>query len=313
MRTHKIDFESLRTKSQIFVATSGGMDSMVLCHLLIQNGILFSIAHCNFTLRGKESDEDENFVKKFAKDHQIAFYTEKYNTAALAKENKTSIEEEARNLRYDFFRRLTMEYQIEAFLTAHHQDDQVETVLMRMISGTGFQGLQGIPEFRAPNFYRPLLQISQNEIKTYAIEHDISYREDSSNNEMIYKRNYIRHEILPKIETLNPNYREAFTHLAQLSSEFNELLIDVFCDLKLDFRSNSIVDLKHCMNKNYLTTILHFILSDYNPNRVEIQQLAAKLHTSELKRFQCGNVWLEVRKGIVSISKNSENKILKKR
>lgn len=267
--------------------------------MLLADKIPFSIAHCNFSLRGEESDQDENFVRAFAMKHQLPFYFKKFDTTKLAKENKTSIEEEARNLRYDFFSQVTMEYKIDAFLTAHHLDDQVETILMRIISGTGIQGIQGIPFFRKPNYYRPLLSMSRNQITQYVSLNKIDFREDSSNRELMYKRNKIRHEILPKIEELNPSYRDAFLHISHVSSEINELLVDVFADLKSDFQVDHKLDLKNYIDKKYLPTLLQYVLNEYGPNKAEILQLAQKINTPELKKFQCGSIWLEVKRGFI--------------
>lgn len=290
----------MKGQKTIFVACSGGMDSIALCHLLKRNQIKFSIAHCNFGLRGAESDEDESFVKDYAKEFSIPFYTERYDTKGLAKQNKTSIEEEARNLRYHFFARLSEELKIDAFLTAHHLDDQVETILMRIVSGTGIQGLQGIPAFREPNFYRPLLQVSRKDIHSYVLENNIKYREDSSNEDLIYKRNMIRHNVLPKIEVLNPSYREAFVQIMQVSNEVNELLLDSFSDLRVIFEATRQVDLKRYIDKKYLPMLLQFLFAKHGPNKTELQQMALKMNTYELKKFQCGDIWLEIRRGLVS-------------
>jgi tRNA(Ile)-lysidine synthase len=295
-----LNLEFLKGLKTIFVACSGGMDSIALCHLLKRNQIQFSIAHCNFGLRGIESDGDESFVEAYAKEFKIPFYTERYNTLELAKQNKTSIEEEARNLRYNFFGRLSEEYKIEAFLTAHHLDDQVETILMRIIAGTGIQGLQGIPTFREPNYYRPLLHISRKEIQSYVSEYNIMYREDSSNSDLIYKRNMIRQEILPKIELLNPSYREAFVHIKQISNEVNELLLDSFSDMRATFQTTRKVNLKGFVGKKYLPILLQFIFAQHCPNKTELQQMSLRLNTPELKKFQCGDIWVEIRGGHIS-------------
>ena len=275
------------------------MDSMALCHYLVQSQVEFSIAHCNFNLRGEESNADEAFVRAFAENSNLKFHHASFDTEVLAKQNKTSIEEEARNLRYNFFSKLTEECKIDAFLTAHHLDDQVETILMRIISGTGIQGIQGIPFFRKPNYYRPLLSMSRNQIIQYIKLNKIDFREDSSNRELVYKRNKIRHEILPKIEELNPSYRDAFLHISQVSNEINELLIDIFTDLKTGFQADQELDLKNYIDKKYLPTMLQFILNEYSPNKTEILQLAQKISTPELKKFQCGSTWLEVKRGII--------------
>lgn len=290
----------LHSKKRIFLALSGGMDSMYLAHQLLELKIPYSIAHCNFRLRGKESEEDAMFVKAFASHHRIPFYKESYDTMLLAAQNKTSIEEEARNLRYDFFRRLTELYDIDAFLTAHHADDQVETILMRVITGTGVQGLQGIPYFRTPNYYRPLLNISRREIEYFVHEHKIAYREDLSNLDTKYKRNKIRQNLVPMLRELNPNYQEAFLHLAAVAHESHELFKENFHYLKEAFRQSGCVHLEEFKEKKYLSSLLQFIFSDYAPKKAEIYQIASKLMTTELKKFECGSIWLTVKKGCLT-------------
>lgn len=295
----KIDFSFLNSEKKICIATSGGMDSMALCHLLIQNNIPFSIAHCNFNLRGEESNGDELFVKLFAKKNHIPIYIERYETEKIAKENKTSIEEEARNLRYDFFNRLTIEHNFDYILTAHHIDDNVETILMRLITGTGIFGLSGIPQFRNPNFYRPLLNYSRKEIEAFVLENKIEYRTDSSNLELKYKRNKIRNEILPLIEKINPSYRDSFSHIANLSKEYDAILKEKINKYKKDFLTTGQLDLNPFHNKEYFSTILNYILSDFNPNRIEINQLVSAPIKTESKIFQMGSEWVEFKNGIL--------------
>lgn len=301
----KIDFSFLNLERRICIATSGGMDSMALCHLLIQNNLKFSIAHCNFQLRGDESDGDELFVKSFAKKNHIPIYIERYETEKIAKENKTSIEEEARNLRYDFFNRLTIEHNFDYILTAHHIDDNVETILMRLITGTGIFGLSGIPQFRNPNFYRPLLNYSRKEIEAFVLENKIEYRTDSSNLELKYKRNKIRNEILPLIEKINPSYRDSFSHIANLSKEYDAILKEKINKYKKDFLTTGQLDLNPFHNKEYFSTILNYILSDFNPNRIEINQLVSAPIKTESKIFQIGSEWVEFKNGILSLIDSS--------
>lgn len=309
----KIDFSFLNSEKKICIATSGGIDSMALCHLLIQNNIPFSIAHCNFNLRGEESEGDELFVKLFAEINHIPIYIERFETEKLAKENKTSIEEEARNLRYDFFNRLTKEHSFDYILTAHHQDDNVETILMRLISGTGISGLVGIPRFRDPNFYRPLLNYSRKEIEAFVLENKIEFRTDSSNLELKYKRNKIRNEIIPLIEKINPSYRDAFSHIANLSKEYDAILNENLDKYKKDFLTTGQLDLNPFHNKEYFSTILNYILSDFNPNRIEINQLVKAKILTESRKFQMGSEWVEFKNGIISFINNKiyENVVYK--
>lgn len=296
----------MHSKNNICIATSGGMDSMALCHFLLSSDIKFSIAHCNFQLRGEESIADELFVKSFAIKYGIPLYIEQYETENLSNLNKTSIEEEARNLRYDFFHRLTIQYNFDALLTAHHLDDQVETILMRLISGSGIGGLQGIPHFREPNYYRPLLHTSRSEIEKYILGNNIEYRIDKSNLDSKYKRNKIRNEILPLIEEINPSYREAFNHASILATEYKAILEVNFERSKVDFMIHHVLDLIPFHDKKYYSTALFYILSDFNPSKIEINQLACSEISTESKRFQCGNEWVEFKNGKLYLIKEHD-------
>ena len=291
----KIDWDILKSKNNICIAVSGGMDSMALCHILLTNAIPFSIAHCNFQLRGDDSHADELFVKSFSEKHHIPFFCERYDTAERAKQNKTSIEMEARNLRYDFFHRLSTTYGFDAFLLAHHADDNVETIFMRIISGTGIYGLRGIPVERKPNYFRPLLNVSRKEIEDYVISNQITYRTDQSNHESVYKRNKIRNEVLPQIAAINPSYCDSLLSLSKLSVEYSAILDSLFHDIKQQFMSKGHVNLHPYADKPFLSTLLYYILSDYSPNRQEIQQIAESLKSTESKKNACGNHWVELK------------------
>lgn len=280
------------------------MDSMALCHWMLTHQIPFAIAHCNFSLRGQEADDDEALVRDYAVRHHLPFYTEKYDTQRLARENKRSIEEEARVLRYDFFERLSREHHIDAFLTAHHLDDQAETILMRIVTGSGLLGLQGIPAFRPPNYYRPLLHISRKEIMDYVSTHDIAYRHDSSNDRTVYRRNKIRHEILPQIAEINPNYRESLSFLASIAAEAYALLADNFQAMRKSWMESHQIDLIAYRDKPYFAALLAYLLESYLPHRAEIIQLSQAFSSTESKRYPCGTIWIEVKNGVMNLIQN---------
>jgi tRNA(Ile)-lysidine synthase len=212
--------QQLFTKnSALLVATSGGVDSMVLCQLLQTNGFNFAIAHCNFNLRGAESDADADFVKQYAVANNVTFYYQQFNTTDYAQQNKIGIEEAARNLRYNWFAALTQQYNFTAILTAHHANDQVETVTMNFFRGTGLNGLRGI-KVKRENIIRPLLFATKADINEYAQKNNIAYVTDSSNQSNQYTRNLFRNEILPLIEKAYPN---AFENILQNATRFTEV------------------------------------------------------------------------------------------
>jgi tRNA(Ile)-lysidine synthase len=291
--------EFLTQKKNIFLACSGGMDSMALAHILLSKQIPFSIAHCNFQLRGAESNKDEEFVKQFAQQHHIPFHSISFDTEANAKQHKTSVEEEARNLRYQYFRSLTDQDGVDAFLLAHHLDDDVETILMRIISGTGIQGIQGIGGFREPNYFRPLLQITRAEIEQYCCENNIAFREDSSNLDRKYKRNKVRHDLIPVIQSLNPNYRKSIQNIKTWSAEISEILRDQFERYKEIFDQEKTINLGAYQDKGYISTILHYIFQQYEPSSDQIQQIKSCLFGPERHIITCGYITLEVKNGII--------------
>ena len=186
---------------------SGGIDSAVMCDLFYKAKFKFAVAHCNFGLRGKESDEDEQFVKKLATKYKVAFHSERFNTTAFAKKNKLSIQMAARQLRYDWFEKIRTENHYNYIATAHHQDDEIETFFINLIRGTGIAGLHGISEKN--NFIiRPLLFETRTDIEIYCKKEKLKFREDSSNSSTKYIRNKIRHQIIPVLKEINPNLND---------------------------------------------------------------------------------------------------------
>ena len=177
-----------------------------MCHKLHLN---VTLAHCNFSLRGVESDGDETFVKTLAETLDIAVYTKCFNTAAYAKAHKCSIQMAARELRYNWFSTLAEEQGFDFILTAHHADDNLETFLINFTRGTGLEGLTGIPETNG-KFVRPLLPFSSHAIANYAKSHSITWRDDSSNASVKYLRNKLRHEVVPILKAINPSLLQSF-------------------------------------------------------------------------------------------------------
>ncbi len=200
----------LQPNTRLLLANSGGMDSMVLTLLVAGHGIPFAIAHCNFGLRGDESDADEQFVQKTAQSYNVAFHTKRFDTKIFAADNKLSIQEAARTLRYDWFEKLLPISGCDLYATAHHFDDQIETFMINLFRGTGISGLRGIAPEKG-NCIRPLLFATRKEIEAYAEAHQIEYREDSSNSSDDYLRNRIRHHIIPAMEKAKPNFRAGFS------------------------------------------------------------------------------------------------------
>lgn len=205
---------------KVLVALSGGADSVCLLSVLkaMSRELQISLfaAHVNHGLRGKESDEDEAFVRKLCFESEVPLFVCRADVAALAKENKCGLEEAGRNKRYSFFQELADREQLNKIATAHHAGDNVETVLMRLIRGTGPLGLGGIP-CRNGQVVRPLLYVNRTDIETYLQINGLAWREDSSNKETVYTRNRVRHQLVPMLETeFNPDFRNNFSEQIEL-------------------------------------------------------------------------------------------------
>ncbi|MFH4968872.1 tRNA lysidine(34) synthetase TilS [Gaetbulibacter sp. M240] len=197
------------TESKLLIAISGGIDSVVLTHLCAQSHLNFSLAHCNFNLRGDESDADEIFITDLADLLDKEVFIQHFDTTAYAEEHKCSIQMAARELRYNWFTELAEQLNFDYVLTAHHADDNLETFLINFTRGTGLEGLTGIPVVNGL-FVRPLLPFSNETIKVFAEENRIKWREDSSNASIKYLRNKLRHEVIPILKTINPNLLQSF-------------------------------------------------------------------------------------------------------
>ena len=201
-------FSFLHDKN-LLVAISGGIDSVVLTHLFHRLKFTISLAHCNFSLRGKESNEDEKFVKNLGEKLQIPTYSIKFDTEAYATEKGISTQMAARDLRYDWFQKIAKENNIDYIITGHQKDDVLETFLINLTRGTGLDGLTGIPEIQG-NIARPFMIFSRNEIMVYATKKKIAWREDRTNSSIRYVRNKIRHKVVPVLKELNPNLLDTF-------------------------------------------------------------------------------------------------------
>lgn len=213
------------SKDKLLLAVSGGVDSVVLSELCKQAGFDFVIAHCNFQLRGEESERDEQFVRALGKKYRVEVLVKRFDTEKYATENRLSIQETARNLRYIWFEELINQLTnqpINYLLTAHHADDNAETVLMNFFRGTGLHGLTGIP---ASNKYikRPLLDFSKEELLVFANENKLDFVEDTSNQSSKYTRNFFRNEIIPAISKIYPQVNHNLQNNIERFKEIEKL------------------------------------------------------------------------------------------
>ena len=243
---------------KILIACSGGVDSVVLASLLHKLEYSIGLAHCNFSLRAKESDGDEEFVLDLAKKLVIPVFTETFDTKAYAKEHKFSTQLAARELRYQWFEEVLKDFKFDYLLTAHHADDDLETFLINLSRGTGLRGLTGIPMINN-KVVRPLLCFGRKEIISYAKENNLYWREDSSNSEIDYLRNRIRLETIPK-------YKEAAPSLLQSFQKTRKHLED----------SQSLVE-------DYMVLISNLVITEFSDGyQIDIQKLQELPNTSAL-------------------------------
>ncbi len=214
-----MELKNIHKEKTYLLAVSGGIDSMVMAELFLKHELKFSVAHCNFSLRGEESDGDEILVRIWCDKNKIPFFVKRFETALYAKQHSISIQESARALRYAFFNELLKIHNIDFIATAHHRDDNIETVFFHFLRGTGIKGLTGIPEMNQ-HIVRPLLHIPKKEIVAYATEYSIEFRNDSSNKKDKYTRNKLRNTILPLITETFPSLNE---NMAGNIARFNEV------------------------------------------------------------------------------------------
>ena len=262
------NFPFLKEK-RLLLATSGGIDSMVLVHLLHQLKYDFAVAHCNFQLRNSESDTDEFFVKSFCDEEKIEAFIQKFETKKFASDYNLSIQLAARKLRYDWFYELLEQENFDYILTAHHLDDSLETFLINLSRGTGLDGLTGIPN-QNDKIIRPLLVFSRNEIETFANENAILWREDSSNASDKYLRNKLRHDIVPILKELNPSFLSSFEKTIENLKQSQSMIDDaskLVYKIVVEENENELkINLKELLKLPNYNAYLYQWLKDYGFN-----------------------------------------------
>ena len=227
---------------KLLITVSGGIDSVVLTHLLHELDYNIAIAHVNFHLRGTDSDHDEEFVREMASKMKIPFFKTDFNTKEYASQHKLSTQEAARNLRYSWFEEIRKEHQFDFVLTGHNLNDSLETFLINLTRGTGLKGLTGINAINK-KIIRPLSDFSRNEISVFAFISNIAWREDKSNAETKYTRNKIRHKVIPVLEEINPNllvsFKQTLENLQGTEAIVNDRLNNVLNKLEQNSKSKT--------------------------------------------------------------------------
>ena len=262
------------------LACSGGLDSMALAHLLYTAKIPIELAHVNFGLRGDESDGDEEFVRNWAQGRSLPIHIHQANTVEYASKKGISIQMAAREIRYRFFEEIRSKHNMEGIVVAHHEDDQLETIFLNLVRGTGIEGIYGMSERRG-ELIRPLLPFSKAQLVAYAEEVQLGWREDRSNASIDYKRNKLRHSGLPAIYNLEPDTRQnlllSFERLKDTGMAFSGLFELWKAAHVREQQGISFLTYKSLSNMPGVATLLYFWLRPYGFNSDQALTLTKSL------------------------------------
>lgn len=284
-----VDEQRLFSKDdRILLALSGGVDSVVLAELLLELGYTFSAAHCNFHLRGEESNRDAEFVIKWAERKKVKLFVQDFDTYAYMQEKGISLEMAARELRYSWFENLMQENQIDYLLTAHHADDSAETFFINLLRGTGIAGLHGILP-KNGNIIRPLLFATRKSILDYAELKNIQFVEDSTNSETKFLRNKIRHRVIPVLKEISPDFdsiiRKNIERLRDTETIFRSAIEKVKDEIIIREKENIKISIAELQSLHPIGIYLYEILSDYGFNESVVNNVSMVLDAESGKRF----------------------------
>jgi tRNA(Ile)-lysidine synthase len=278
------EHQLLEEGAKVIVGVSGGADSVALLDILHSLKYECIVAHCNFHLRGEESNRDAFFVEELCDRYKLKYERVDFDTEAYAATHSVSIEMAARDLRYDWFEQLRVIHLADSIAVAHHRDDSAETILLNLIRGTGIRGLTGI----APqNGYvvRPLLSVCRQEILDYLTDRGLSYVDDSTNSEDLYTRNKIRLNIIPLLETINPSAKEAIIRTAENLSQVDAIYKYYIEQVKTDIFKDSMIDIRKLVQYIEPEAVLYEILAPYKFSPATIRQVFESLISQPGKIF----------------------------
>ena len=311
----------------VLIAVSGGIDSMCMAELFasMEQSLPFAVAHCNFRLRGEESDGDEALVRKWAQEHNVLLHIKSFDTQEYASANGISIEMAARDLRYGWFADLCREYGYAAVAVAHNANDNAETLILNMLRGSGLNGLTGmsllsvVPGTSIP-LVRPLLGCTRKQIEGYVFSHKTEYRDDSTNASSEYKRNRIRNEVFPIFETINPSFVHTLNREMDYFSEAEDIVAD-WCKAQIesiltDVQAPAIVgiSLPSLLSVSHWRYLLYHILEPYGFNSsvlASLEDLLASDRTSSGKRFESPEYILLVERERMLVLPKDEKAVLR--
>lgn len=257
---------------------------MYMAERAYEQGREFAVAHCNFSLRGDESDIDEKFVRRWCLERGVWYFCKKFDTLAYASENGISVEMAARDLRYEWFAELCREQSFEAVAVAHNANDNAETLMLNLLRGTGGRGLRGMSDERTMNtgltIIRPLLGISRREIHDWMMRHGCSWREDRTNTDTRFKRNLIRQQVFPLFEKVNPSYLDTFASEMRHFAQENDIAEEYFTIHKDEVTDGDNIIISALMGLKHWKYVLFRLLEDKGMNEDSLENLIATLEKS---------------------------------
>ncbi|WPP52473.1 tRNA lysidine(34) synthetase TilS [Catalinimonas niigatensis] len=280
-------------KTPILLAVSGGIDSVVMADLFARANFRFAIVHCNFNLRGEESDDDEVFVKQLAQKYQVSCFVKSFDTSGFADLQHISIQMAARQLRYTWFNDLLKEQNYEYIATAHHKNDVLETIIFNLTKGTGIAGLHGI-KLKQSQIIRPLLFADRKQIEQYAQEHQLPWREDSSNVDEKYRRNLIRRKVIPVLEEINPKLMETMDMSLERISGTENFFQYAVHELKkkcmYTLGKDVFININKIKNQPGLYVVLHEMIKEYGFQYHQAREIVEAIRRKNPER-QSGKVF----------------------
>lgn len=269
-------------EQEVLLAVSGGRDSVVLCELMVQAGYHFAIAHCNFHLRPGDCDRDEQFVRNLAIRHNVKCHVIQFDTYGYAAEKHLSIEEAARVLRYDYFEQLRQKYGYDVIATGHHRDDSTETFFINLLRGTGIAGLHGIRP-KQGYIVRPLLPFGRDEINAYVQKYHLSFVEDYTNAKTDYRRNKIRHQLMPLLRQMAPSIdhtmQQTISYLADVETVYNDSIENLRSQLFESIGEGKRISIEAISHLNPQATLLFELLRIYGFNITQVNDILRSLHS----------------------------------
>ncbi len=293
----------------ILVGVSGGIDSVVLLDLLDQAGFSIALAHCNFKLRGVESELDQKLVTELARKYDKPLFSTEFDTAEYAADNGISIEMAARELRYHWFEEIRVSHHYDWIAVAHHRDDQLETFFLNLARGTGLQGMTGMQPVNG-KIVRPLLFASRKEIEDYRFENHLEYREDQSNKSVDFQRNKIRHQLMPLMEELNPAFRDNLSKTMAILQDVNSIYQQEIARMweRVSLRRNDeyLLSISELKMLQPLGTYLFEFLKPFQFNSEVVADLLDSLDGQPGKQFFSPTHRLDVDRGFLIIRKNEK-------